>query len=235
MKPEEIDRLFRNELEKLDQVPGVEWNETGAWEKLKIQLKGGWSSSMILTVSIIVITAVMWLVYIVSNHKDAPIPQNHHTAKQSLPAKVDSINKKEEKKAVHSTKKFSKVNRLPVKEIDTIAISATDTTVIPLPQEELKESNKIITTILRKDKGIKLPSVKSDFNFEIPEQSVLRMKVNNQFNISNLIKSIEAGKNAEDNFYYYYEYDKNFIPPPFENTYKKNNLGKPQIITNFIK
>lgn len=230
MKPEEIDRLFRDELEKLDHVPGLEWNDEMTWKKIDSNLKGGWNHLWTWNLLAIVVVVSSYLLYHSFLPNKTPVAQPKENIPVAVvPIKNDTIVTKKENPIGKKYKVKKKVSS--VKSVDTLA-SIKDTIQEASLEMRPDSTNIRYRQYLNRYYMSNTPLAGPALNFSMPQNSVFRLGVNNSFNLSNLLRSVEAEKKAGDNFYYIYEYNRN--PSPFRgNSYPVLMQDNRQIITNF--
>lgn len=246
MKPEEIDRLFRDELEKLDRVPGLEWNDASVWEKISSGLKGG-RGSLTWGVSVITVVIGAWLIYRFMPSKQPLVIQEPRVIPAvPSPAKTDTVTVAKAIAPVLKKKHLSGNVEQVVQLIDSVASSHVDSFVVlnrkidsvsVFEKVDSIRNRAVSSRFLSRRRKYQLPDsagFNPDFKFSLPQSPVLRLKVNNGFNLPNLIKSIEAGKNANGDVNYIYEYDER-PPSPYENTRIQDGYNKRHIITNLKK
>lgn len=226
MKPEEMDRLFSDELEKLDYVPDVEWDDTLAWTKINRTLHGGWNNFTTWIITPVVVIAVLMALYLVPSEKktqpDSNIPAKKNVIKNNATEQVP-----EKKAPVFTTKNIKKDTfESPVATL----VNLPDTTPTIHFQADSSKS------VLRKKYFLStIPPRNPEFKFSLPRTPVLRLKPDNSLNIKSLIKSIEAQREQGNELNYYYQYNNNYAPLYFPESPPKYRANRNYNITNFNK
>lgn len=243
MNPEEIDRLFRDELEKLEAAPGLEWNDDAAWKKIDTRLQGGWPN--LLMGSIIAVAAVgLYMLYSTLFTKELPTPPKQDIVQAIVPLKTDTVEKivVKEITPVKQKKQEVKKRSFPAKILDTVPALV----VVPA---DTPVQDSIDTGRIKPDaehKNFRYQHYQNRYRmynsvipqpvptFFMPKYSVLRMDISNSYNFANLFKSLAAEQRAGENFYYIYEYNKN--PSPVDmNRFPVAMPNNRRIITNFSR
>jgi hypothetical protein len=233
MKPEEIDRLFREKLEQLEQVPGVAWNDEAVWGKITMRLKGGWNPLWTWGIISITVFISLYLLFPSLQQENNLVEQSKSILPNKPPVKTDSIIKTPEPKIPPVRKNEIKIKK--VIPIETISKIMLDTATIFSQKEDTIKSDLSSSQFLNRYRLIHSPLDRPGFIFDLPRNDIFRLRVHNSFDLSNLVKSIDAERKAGENFYYIYEYNKNSTSPFRENSYPVHMFHHKQIITNFNK
>jgi hypothetical protein len=234
MKFEEMERLFRDELEKLDHVPGIELNNEIAWNKINKGINIWRNYSWMGTLGISGVLLIAFLIFRPDHTLHTPVKP----IKKNTPILIDSVKSNPVKK-FNKQKKSAKISVQIKKSVlisipDSITEFSVDTaTDSNLPSNSDKsdfKNNQLFNRYRLLNQPIQMPPL----SFTMPRLSFQSIKVNNSFNPSNFVRSLQSSDESNQNLFYLYEYSD---PAPlfYQNShfeYKRKNILR---LTNFNK
>ena len=220
MKPDEIDRLFRDELEKLDHVPGVEWNDTTPWNKVSDRLKGGGSKLWTWTFSTLLVFFSLYLIYRVPTPPVTPQEGKKNLATATRQIKVDTLTEMDQAVATPERVRIKPKATLVVSQDSTVTESADTLSLISETGETISLDRNFNSIVQRHSLiNTSLPNAK--FKFSMPRVSYLHFEIKESFNFRDLNRSIDAANEEGKNFNLSYKYNKSYVPPMFENSHPR--------------
>ncbi|HTF82557.1 MAG TPA: hypothetical protein VL947_12560 [Cytophagales bacterium] len=214
MEAEEVDKIFRAQLDSLEQVPGLTWEGDKLWPKVKAGIMGGlspwWVGSLSIFVALIVTIGYL---YHAQGKKGVQPVQVKEAQRPYVEPKHYTLSAKGEHQIPKSQaiQKLTSNAKKEVKKPDTVSLRAPERRMPLLRPLTLQHPSIRALKYSTKPIG----AFRQDFKFKMPHYPMLTLKVNNSLNIDNLEQMIEVMKMHGQNYSYRYQYN----PDPYAGTF----------------
>lgn len=216
MEAEELDQIFRTKLASLEEVPGLAWNETSAWTKVKTRMSASWGmGGFILFIGIAFIVLFVYMQFV---DKKTVVYKDNLRKSKTRELREGKVGTQTPLVKPSYIPKIPSRKKLPLQEKkDTVLKEGTS-----LGEHDLNlRRSRLLPSFMLIDPKLDIRRVKikefshlmylpllekNRLGFQMPSQPILTLQIDNTFNLDNAFKLYEILSQQRSNYRYNYKY-----------------------------